>query len=65
MLIIVNGQEIDLNFNNVEELLQHYQVLDKNIVVEKNGQLLNKEEYQQELLKKKDKIEIIALVGGG
>jgi sulfur carrier protein len=50
---------------NVSDVLKHYEIHDKVIVVEINGEILTKLEHQNTRLADKDRIEIVHFVGGG
>jgi len=67
MTVLVNGEPIELpkQIVSVLDLLKHYEVHDKVVVVEVNGEILNKLEHQSTRLADKDRIEIVHFVGGG
>jgi sulfur carrier protein len=67
MRVLLNGESIQLTDEivTVSDLLTHYEVLDKVVVVEINGEILTSENHQDTRLSDKDRIEIVHFVGGG
>ncbi|MBE3571187.1 MAG: sulfur carrier protein ThiS [Bacillales bacterium] len=67
MIVTINGvkKEIPENIRTVEHLLEHLQVQDKKLVIEINGEILNKDQHGQFRLKSGDVLEIVHFVGGG
>ncbi|MDY6935489.1 MAG: sulfur carrier protein ThiS [Spirochaetota bacterium] len=65
MKIQVNGKIVEFDKSKISELLEEYN-LDKMLtVVEKNGEIIKSDIYEEEELKEGDVIEIVQLVGGG
>ncbi|MED3562637.1 sulfur carrier protein ThiS [Bacillus xiapuensis] len=67
MKLLLNGERVVLpdNIVFVSDVLKHYDVHNKVVVVEVNGNILTKLEHQSTRLSDKDKIEIVHFVGGG
>jgi len=67
MTVLLNGESIQLpeQIVSVSDLLEHYEIHDKVVVVEVNGEILNRLEHQSTRLSDKDRIEIVHFVGGG
>lgn len=65
MVLIVNGKEYNLDTENIDELLKHFEVEPSSVVVEKNGLIVHKEDYSSGSLKDGDILEIVRFVGGG
>lgn len=67
MKVLLNGELIQLpdHIVNVSDVLKHYEIHDKVVVVEVNGEILTKLEHQNTRLADKDRIEIVHFVGGG
>ncbi|MDQ0197383.1 sulfur carrier protein ThiS [Neobacillus ginsengisoli] len=67
MGVQLNGEFINLpeHIVFVSDLLKHYQIQDKVVVVEVNGEILTSTEHQSTRLSDKDRIEIVHFVGGG
>ena len=65
MNIKVNGKTIDFNKSTLKDLVIQYKLEKKQVVVEKNGVIINRDIYPEEMIKEGDNIEIIRMVGGG
>ncbi len=66
MNLIINGKDKIVSENlSVETLLKELSVNPKTVVVERNGEILNKESYPEIQLLEGDVIEIIRFMGGG
>lgn len=67
MGVQLNGEFINLpeHIVFVSDLLKHYQIQDKVVVVEVNSEILTSTEHQSTRLSDKDRIEIVHFVGGG
>jgi len=65
--LYINGQktEVDNNVKNVADLLKSFQLQGRIVVVEQNGKIILKEQYDKQPLNDGDKIEIVHFVGGG
>ena len=64
MKLTINGKIETLeNIKNLSDIITHFKL--KNVVIELNGNIINKEDYPDTLLKEDDRIEIIRFVGGG
>lgn len=67
MIVKLNGEQIQLpeQVEYVSDLLKYYQLHDKVVVVEVNGDILTKDDHSESLLSDRDQIEIVHFVGGG
>ena len=67
MDIILNGKNIELpnQVKSIADLLSHYNLENRIVVVEVNQEITYKEQYDSTILSDKDRIEIIHFVGGG
>ncbi len=67
MKVLLNGEWIQLpeHIINVSDVLKHYDIHQRHVVVEINGEILTKLEHQNTRLADKDRIEIVHFVGGG
>ncbi|WP_141432342.1 sulfur carrier protein ThiS [Bacillus sp. 03113] len=67
MNIQLNGQEVTLpsNVESIQDLLDHYQLTNRIVIVELNKEILKKEQYSETKLMTGDSIELIHFVGGG
>jgi sulfur carrier protein len=50
---------------NVAHLLEHLQLKGKRLALEKNGEIVPRSRFNQEMLDDGDKLEIVIAVGGG
>lgn len=66
MNITLNGENIAFDRSlNVVELIEHYKLNPKTIVIELNGDILEKGKYGETQVNDNDKIEMVVFVGGG
>ncbi|MBA9028274.1 MULTISPECIES: sulfur carrier protein ThiS [Bacillaceae] len=67
MEIVINGEklEIPIDVATVSELLQHYGLNQKVVIVELNNEILEKGNHQETLLSNGDRVEMVHFVGGG
>ncbi|MFZ7946699.1 sulfur carrier protein ThiS [Neobacillus sp. 19] len=67
MNVVLNGELIQLPEQVVciADVLNHFEIQDKIVVVEVNGEVITKLEHQITRLADKDRIEIVHFVGGG
>jgi sulfur carrier protein len=67
MKVLLNGELIQLpeHIVNVSDVLKHYEIHQRCVVVEVNGEILTKLEHQNTRLADKDRIELVHFVGGG
>jgi sulfur carrier protein len=67
MRLILNGELIQLPEHVVfiSDVLKHYEIHNRVLIVEVNGEIVNKVEHQSTRLSDKDRIEIVHFVGGG
>lgn len=65
MKIRVNGRDIDFIKTTVSDLLKLYRFDPDKIMVERNGSIVEKEQYGTLELQEGDVIEIARFVGGG
>jgi sulfur carrier protein len=67
MRVILNGELIQLpeHVVYISDVLKHYEIHNRVVIVEVNGEIVNKVEHQSTRLSDKDRIEIVHFVGGG
>ncbi|MEH7128763.1 sulfur carrier protein ThiS [Neobacillus drentensis] len=67
MRVVLNGEVIQLpeHVLFVSDVLKHYEIHQKCVVVEVNGEIISRLEHQSTRLADKDRIEIVHFVGGG
>ena len=66
MRILVNGEGADARgAQNVDELVDRYEMPPQTVLVEHNGVALHRREWRERALAEGDRIEIIRVVAGG
>ena len=64
MAITVNGKQMEL-FGTIQQLLVHFRLENRIVIVEVNKDIVMKENYETTSLSHGDVVEIIHFVGGG
>jgi len=66
MKIIINGKEQEFKSGTtILDCIKHFNFDLQKIVVEKNLEIIKKDDFEKTLLNENDKIEILRFVGGG
>jgi len=65
MKIILNSKPIEIDEITVDKLLQTYDILNDQVVVEINREIVHREDYLNIILKENDAVEVVRFVGGG
>ncbi|PZX05571.1 sulfur carrier protein [Psychrobacillus insolitus] len=67
MNLVINGDKVEVpnRVETVDNLLQHFDLEQKVVIVEWNETILEKAFYQETMLSNGDKIELVHFVGGG
>ncbi|NBI29313.1 sulfur carrier protein ThiS [Chengkuizengella marina] len=67
MKLHINGENVEVpsSISSVTELLAHFELQDKVVIVELNHDILQKENHAQTNVSDGDRIEIVHFVGGG
>ncbi|QFT88220.1 Sulfur carrier protein ThiS [Bacillus sp. THAF10] len=67
MKLVINGDvmEVPDSIQSVFELLQHFQLDQKVVIVEKNKDILEKDQHVKESVTDGDQLEFVHFVGGG
>ncbi|USG68202.1 sulfur carrier protein ThiS [Brevibacillus ruminantium] len=67
MQVQLNGKGTELadTIQNVRELLLSYQLQEKIVIVERNGEIVDRSRYEETPVMDGDRIEIVHFVGGG
>lgn len=66
MIVKVNGKEVELQkTKTVSDFIREQNVTGKMFVIEKNLEIIQKEDYDKTEIKEGDVIEIVGFVGGG
>ena len=64
--IQLNGDSFEINNGtNLNELLNKLKIQKNKVAVEVNGTIVEKTKYQNLVLNKDDKVEIVQFIGGG
>ena len=64
--IQLNGDPFEINNGtNLDELLNKLKIQKNKVAIEVNGEIVQKDKYQNMFLKKDDKVEIVHFIGGG
>ena len=67
MILTVNGNQVEVpaGIKTVIDLLQHFELNQRVVIVERNNTILEKPKHGETFLSQGDKIELIHFVGGG
>jgi sulfur carrier protein len=66
MTLRVNGKQVSIDgLASISDLLAHYQLQQKIVVVEQNGEIVDRSRYETTPIADGDRIEIVHFVGGG
>ena len=64
--IQLNGDPYEINGQtNLNELLNKLKIEKNKVAIEVNGEIVQKGKYQNLILRKDDKVEIVHFIGGG
>ncbi|MDC0232120.1 sulfur carrier protein ThiS [Pelagibacteraceae bacterium] len=64
--IQLNGDPYEINGRtNLNELLNKLKIQKNKVAIEVNGEIVQKDKYQNLFLRKDDKVEIVHFIGGG
>ena len=64
--IQLNGDPYEINGQtNLNELLNKLKIQKNKVAIEVNGEIVQKDKYQNLILRKDDKVEIVHFIGGG
>ena len=64
--IQLNGDPYEINGQtNLNELLNKLKIQKNKVAIEVNGEIVQKDKYQNLFLRKDDKVEIVHFIGGG
>jgi sulfur carrier protein len=67
MNLRINGESVQIpeEVTTVQDLLRHFSLAGKVVIVERNGEVLEKADHPRTRLADGDRIEIVHFVGGG
>ena len=64
--IQLNGDPYEINIGiNLNQLLNKLKIQKNKVAIEINGEIIEKKKYQNLVLNKNDKVEIVQFIGGG
>ena len=64
--IKLNGSSYEINSGiNLNQLLNKLKIQKNKVAIEINGEIIEKKKYQNLVLNKNDKVEIVQFIGGG
>ena len=64
--IQLNGKKVVIDSNySLFDLLKKYNLINKKVAIEHNGEIIPKTNYKKKNLKNNDKVEIVHFIGGG
>ena len=64
--IQLNGDSYEINNGtNLSELLNKLKIQTNKVAIEVNGEIIERNKYQNLILNKNDKVEIVHFIGGG
>ena len=64
--IQLNGDPYEINGQtNLNELLNKLKIQKNKVAIEVNGEIIQKDKYQNLVLRKEDKVKIFHFIGGG
>ncbi|MDR1326873.1 MAG: sulfur carrier protein ThiS [Heliobacteriaceae bacterium] len=65
-MIRVNGRDVELfESGTIRDFITERKVTGTMFVIEKNGKIVNKEDYDSEPVNEGDSLELVGFVGGG
>lgn len=67
MTLFVNGKEITLSTTSMTilSLIEYYALNPNFVIVERNKEIVSKEDYETSMIEQGDHIELVHFVGGG
>ncbi|MDQ0160260.1 sulfur carrier protein ThiS [Alkalibacillus sp. S2W] len=67
MVLHVNGEKRELSndIQTISDLLNHYKLTDKKIIVELNANIVDPSQHIETLIQDGDRVELVHFVGGG
>lgn len=64
-MVKINGKELDITGKTLADYLADTDYDQKRIAVERNGEIVPRNQYSKTVLADGDRIEIVSFVGGG
>jgi len=63
--MVINGKKYEYDEQKLSELLDYMKINSKNVVVEVNGEIIEKKNFDNLVVNYQDQLEIVTFVGGG
>lgn len=63
--ITVNGEPEETAASDYKAFLEYYEIPQETVIIQRNGVILQKEEYAVSSVEQGDIVELISIVGGG
>jgi len=63
--MVINGKKYEYSDQTLIELLDILKINSKSVVVELNGKIVEKKNFENQIVNYQDKLEIVTFVGGG
>ncbi|WP_088102453.1 sulfur carrier protein ThiS [Halalkalibacter urbisdiaboli] len=65
MILVINGEEHNLSANSLAEVVAHFNLEEHLVVTEVNGEIIDRDKWEQTEVEPGMKIELVHFVGGG
>ena len=66
MTLVINGETREIPpVSNVQQLLQHLGIAEKQVAVELNRNIVRRKDWENTPISNSDRVEIVQFVGGG
>lgn len=65
MELVINGSKLTLDVHTIQEVIEHYGLIGKPIVVEVDGDVLKADQWTSKSVRHHMQIELVHFVGGG
>ena len=65
MRVTVNGQTKDIREATLKDLIERFARHPQRVIAELNGEIIDREQWENTVLKDGDRLELVGFVGGG
>ena len=65
MELVINGSKLELEVHTIQDVIEHYGLVGKPIVVEVDGIIFTTEQWVNTVVRSHMQIELVHFVGGG
>ncbi len=63
--MLINGKEYDFKDQKLTELFDHFKINSRHVIVELNGRIIERNDFDNLVVNYQDELEIVTFVGGG